>query len=156
MVAKEVIMTKEYQPRNLIFDKRRGIILENVIHSFNEDGSVTIIEGDFSNSNSSDKGACVRNLEFIQQGDYVILPEVILKGVSDRDNYFVYGDVVEFNDDKKSKNLLFLPMNEPVCDPEVGYREIGNIFEDTSIIEKLTGNKHILNYYKAIINNIRN
>lgn len=149
-------MTKEYEPRNLIFDKRRGIILEHSIHIFNDDGSIAIIEGRFGNINDSDMGGCIRNLETIQQGDYAILPEVILKGVTDRDNYFVYGDVVEFNDDKKSKNLLFLPMNEPFCDPTVGYKEIGNIFEDPSIIEKLTGNKHILNYYKAIIDNIRN
>lgn len=132
--------------RNLIYSKKINRILEDS-HTLTPDENGSI----YYPVRLGDMGV----IRHLNKGEYAILPEVYVEGLTDEENFFVYGDIIQFFDNRKTTILLFLPTVNLTLDPRVGYRELGNIIESPELIEQLTNNQTIIDFHKTMVEAIR-
>lgn len=117
---------------NLFFDKKHNVILEPFYYEIDEDGQLTIML----------RSGCIFQEFTYSRNDYIILPEIIVEGLTTEENYFVKGDVLrlELLDKQRiiclTENQYSLKKLGFLNPPKV--TELGNVFEKNQLLKEIT------------------
>lgn len=116
---------------NLIFDKKHHVIFEPLIYEIGENEQLTIML----------RSGCIFQEFTYSKDDYILLPEVVVEGLTTKEDYFVKGDVLKL--EFKDKQVVVC-LTESYYSLEIlGFKnrpkvtELGNIFENNTLLKEI-------------------